>query len=663
MTPQPPAGPIASGRPGWVTVALLVILTAAVAVRGLYLGEVAAEPEYLSPGVDAGFHDYWARALVTSDWTPPPGTADPHTAEVPFVRPPGYPYFLAGVYTLFGVHPLPVRLIQMALGVLSCALAFFIGRRAFDPLTGLLWSAGMCAYWGFTYFDLELHAEAPAGFLLLLAMWLLLRWRERGGVIRPVLAGIVFGTATLLRPNLLPLVALAALWMCWVRRDRTLRRRLLAAAALAGAALAAIAPATIRNYRVSGAFVLVSANGGINLYIGNNPAAQGYAAGQLEGYGRFHTPHDYPALVRAVEREVGHPVSYAEASRHFARRAVAYAAEHPLHTLELLGVKTLLFWGPMEIPNNRELNCARLTSPTLSRLPLTFPRMLPVALAGIVLAAIRLRRRPADGPQPPAGAAMALALLMIAGIFLTVLPFFVAGRYRLPMVPLLLMFAAIAVRAWIQWIGERRWGRAALAAGGVLALHGLVSTQWVGPEPDWGRWRLDRGLAYARIDELAPAIDEYRKALAFDPQNVNLRLAAAHALRRLERYAEAETVLLPVVEQPGPYFSEAQIMLAQIVLREERPEDALFHYRAAIATDPYNLQARREIVWLLNVLGRHEEAVSEIEALLELDPTDAETRLFYGLTLRSLHREPAAQEQIDAALRQQPQLRTKLPPQ
>ena len=52
---------------------LLAILLVGGLLRALYLDEIADSPGVASPQVDAHYHDYWARAMVTRDWTPPAG--------------------------------------------------------------------------------------------------------------------------------------------------------------------------------------------------------------------------------------------------------------------------------------------------------------------------------------------------------------------------------------------------------------------------------------------------------------------------------------------------------------------------------------------------------------------------------------------------------------
>ncbi|HRX84051.1 MAG TPA: tetratricopeptide repeat protein [Phycisphaerae bacterium] len=656
---QPAASPRTT-RQGWI--ALIVILTAALVVRALYLGEASGWPDYLKPGSDAGFHNYWARGLVTGDWTPPAGMPDPHLTAVPYIRAPGYPYFLAAVYELFGITPLPIRLVQIVLGVGSCALAFVIGRRWFGSVVGLMWSGGMMLYWGFTYFDMELQAVGPLVFLLLLAFFLLGKWWDRRACGWAALAGIVLGGCALLRPNVLPLVPLVAAWMILTRRDAAHRRRRWfgAAGLVAGAGLAVL-PATIRNARVSGEFVLISANGGINLFIGNNPEANGEISGWVDGTS-FHTMYDFPAVVRAAEARVGHPLGYAGASRYYARQALHYAWSHPSRTLTLLGRKALLLLGPVEITNNKELNCTRSYSPVLSALPLTFSRVLPFALVGMVLIVGRARRRRMLTDPDRSGLALAmLALVFVAGLLLPLLPFFAAGRFRQPVVPFLLFFGAIALqaagRAWAR--GDRR--RLGMGALVTAALFLICQVRVVGAPPDPARWYFDRAQAWLRVDQPAAAARDFREALVRAPDFVMARQMYASLLLDAHQPAAARAVLVPALHMPSHDRATLYLQIAATYMAERRFDDAIDAYHAALDVDPGSVAAHRGLGCLLNLTGHAEEALKEFATVLKLDPANAECRMYYGLTLEALGRPDEAQSYIDEALRQQPELSAALP--
>ena len=74
---------------------LTLILLFGFVLRISYLSQIYNARDFSAPLVDAGFHDYWARAIISGDWTPPEGSEDPQISIKPYLRPPGYPYFLA----------------------------------------------------------------------------------------------------------------------------------------------------------------------------------------------------------------------------------------------------------------------------------------------------------------------------------------------------------------------------------------------------------------------------------------------------------------------------------------------------------------------------------------------------------------------------------------
>ena len=105
------------------------------------------------------------------------------------------------------------------------------------------------------------------GFLLLSA-----KHPERAGYL--VAAALLAGTSVLIRVSGAIILVPVGLWLV-ARPSGSLWRRLRRAALFAALSLLVVAPWTMRNWLLLGAFVPVSTNGGYNLLIGNNPEARG----------------------------------------------------------------------------------------------------------------------------------------------------------------------------------------------------------------------------------------------------------------------------------------------------------------------------------------------------------------------------------------------------
>jgi len=73
--------------------------------------------------------------------------------------------------------------------------------------------------------------------------------------------------------------------------------------------------------------------------------------------------------------------------------------------------------------------------------------------------------------------------------FLSVLPFFAAARYRVPIIPLLLLLAAYGAVRICSQLYNRRWRHAAVRSGLVLAVYLPAAVNWLDYEPDLARLR------------------------------------------------------------------------------------------------------------------------------------------------------------------------------
>jgi len=199
-----------------------------------------------------------------------------------------YPLYLAGVYAVFGFHPLAARLIQGALsGTLAVWLIYRLGRRLFNERVGLVAAALSAVYIYSVYYDAALMTESfyIVGILAMLNLALDISQSDvpegaltqRQGLsawltsptAKWVLLGIVLGVTTLLRQSILPWVPVLLLWILWAGRGRV--RSAQALIPLVILALF-IAPWTVRNYRVYNTFLLLNSNTGYATYSANSPA-------------------------------------------------------------------------------------------------------------------------------------------------------------------------------------------------------------------------------------------------------------------------------------------------------------------------------------------------------------------------------------------------------
>lgn len=582
-----------SVRDRWLLAAVLLF---AILMRATYLVEISQAPDFDRPQFESQYHDYWARALVSGDWTPPTGVTDPDIPRRTYFRPPGYPYFLASTYRIGGSGYIWPRLIQMFLGLANCLLVYALARRWFGSVAALVAAALQGGYWIFIFFEGEFMAPSLLIFLILIVLGSVSRWSVRMTPGGAALAGVALGLSALVRPNMLVMIPVLLLWAAWVERRRDETNWIgfsRASAVFACAAALVILPATLRNHHVADDWVLITSNAGINLFVGIHPDSDGYTPGApelaeltgQEGWDSF----DYPLIAASVERFEGRDMKDSEVSRWFSRRAIDQAIARPGDVVRSIGRKFLLFWGPVEVSNTKVIHHERLASPSL-RSSLDFATVLATGLLGVLICVLGLRNpttAPAHTGLQPDPNIVLLLLIFIVTYSATYTPFFVAARFRVPIIPVLIIFGGCAVQHLLRMAFDRRWRTLAIGLFALGALRLATGAEWVSYEPDGALWHWRRGLLYEHGGQPGQAMEEFRAAVAARPD-----------------------------------FAEGHLSLAEGYATAGDLDRAIQHYDLHLQLKPHSVAGSNNLALVWASSGHLSLAIRQWERTLDVAPSD-----------------------------------------
>ena len=247
-------------------------------------------------------------------------------------RPPLYSIVLTILYALFGGSVWTVRIFQAVIGTASCGILFVLGRKLEGQRVGLV-AAGLGAILPiFVFFSNVVMAETLLVFLTVLCLSMISRLENDFSYLNACLFGVVLGASVLCKPVLASWIP----FLCWgwfrylkVDIGRILGRltMLLVVAAFT------VFPWTIRNYLVTGYWIPVSANLGMNLMVGNEPDATGFYQDEM----------DYISMLHRFAGPVNHAV---EADRMVASKMAALILENPGRFAILAVRKLVLYWRP-----------------------------------------------------------------------------------------------------------------------------------------------------------------------------------------------------------------------------------------------------------------------------------------------------------------------------
>jgi 4-amino-4-deoxy-L-arabinose transferase-like glycosyltransferase len=185
------------------------------------------------------------------------------------VRPPLYPFFLAGLFRLFGTGFGTALLVQSILRGAVLAGVSYLGKRYVSAFAGLAAASLLAVYpllvWTYTRFISEI-LYIP---LFLVSFFLLEKTVRSERMSDVAVAGVFSGLATLARSTSFFFTVIVAVWLA-VRKSETgrfSRRNLAQACLLVVMLLASISPWTIRNAIVYRAFMPVDNATAFNLYL------------------------------------------------------------------------------------------------------------------------------------------------------------------------------------------------------------------------------------------------------------------------------------------------------------------------------------------------------------------------------------------------------------
>ncbi|HTL70629.1 MAG TPA: glycosyltransferase family 39 protein, partial [Candidatus Eisenbacteria bacterium] len=384
--------------------------------------------------MDDGLYDQMALEILGGNWI----------GDFPLgpYRLPGYAYFLAGVYKLFGHRIDAVHFLQAGLGATSVLLVYFLSREIFkDVRAAVVSSALTLLYMPLSYFENFLLGETLAIFLTLAAVCLVVRAlrgpNPAAGLLAP---GLLLGVSALFRPNvLLPCGFLAVFFLLYpVVRGKAWGKGFAAAAVFSLACVAPLAPVAVRNWKLYHDFVPISAIGGVNFYLGNNAEAIGSF---VETKGLSGNLDDIlHESISQAEEAAGRPLKASEVSAYWSKKAFDFLAARPALAARVFGVKLNTLLNNDEMPDVLDMYFVAGFMPLLKLYRV-------VGFSLILLASFfawpLLRRAEAVGPpreEPSRGGApggAAVVGVFLAGYALSVLAIFVSSRYRLPLVPFL----------------------------------------------------------------------------------------------------------------------------------------------------------------------------------------------------------------------------------
>ena len=256
----------------WIVLIAFLLRVAAIGITHTYRPRTS----------EAHFGFGWEMGRIARSIAAGEGFASPftHIGTGPTAwEPPIYPYFMAGVFKVFGTYTrlsaFVLLTVNSLFSALTCIPVFLLARRIFG-LRVARWSAWAWALFPYAmYWCVKwLWETSITAFVLACLILLTMDLEDADGYTKWLGWGLLWGFAALLNPAVLSFLPCAGLWLAW-RRSQKRKEWFLPSLAAALFFVLTISPWIARNYAVFGQFVFIRSNFGAEFRMGNGPNAVG----------------------------------------------------------------------------------------------------------------------------------------------------------------------------------------------------------------------------------------------------------------------------------------------------------------------------------------------------------------------------------------------------
>lgn len=521
---------------------------------------------------------------------------------------PLYIYFLAFFYKIGIESLLVIRLVQFLLGMLACGLTFLIGKRFFSRIAAAGAAVIQALYGPVLFFEGNLLATSLVLFFTLLAFYLLILCTEKRNVAFGILSGLSFALALIGRPNLLVVLPLPVLYLSLNQINKvTLTQRLkLISFWILGLCLPLLLTAT-HNYLADRYFTLITSHGGINFYIGNHRQAGGMWEAP-EGIESNVAAINTEQAQQVAEEETGKKLSPAEVSDFWYRKAFRFIIAEPLQWFSLMLKKGLLFWSGYEIPLNFNYYFHQKYS-FLLKIPVTqFYFILPLSLLGLIVGLSQWKTR-------------WFIYGFILLYFLSVVIFFICGRYRLIVIPFVLLFAVHGIDWFFELIQKKKyslfWG--SFIALLIILFFSIINASDKIKRSNFGNEYYNIALAKIYQEEYQDSIYWGKLAAEADPQNADIHYNLGIAYLKLQKNDQAIEAFRRVL-QINPQEVTALGNVGGLLLLQGKTHESIPILEKAAQLDPASINIHLNLGRAYYESGKYEKAIEKWKKVLEIDP-------------------------------------------
>ncbi len=581
---------------------LWLIVAAGFLFRIIYVLETKNTPFFQNLFSDSKIYFDWAEQIVSSgNWL----------GKEVFFMSPAYPYFLAVVFLILGKSVTLVRILQVFIGSINIIIIFLIGKNLYSSKAGYIAAIIAAIFAPYIFYNGAVLSETLQVFIVSILLLLLsenkklfsFESNEKKALKQWAFAGITLAIAALFRANILLFYPALLVWMIYSFKKVDSYKPYLSKALLY-VSLGLFIPIfiiAVRNYLVSDDFVPITSNGGINFYIGNN----GNSSGVFNAPADFDFYNDLSGQ-KYAEKITGKKLSASETNNFWLAKSFSYISSHPVDDLGLTLKKLFFFLGRNENPQSEIMDISFFRDNYAKILKIPFPDFYIVFLLAVFGFFFTWKER----------GKFSLFYIFICCYILSTIIFFVTGRFRIALTPMLIVFAAIGIENLLLYVRTKKIKKI-LAPAAVILVFVFTEAFFV---PHYNYSNYD---AYLKLGDIAYNKNDFVQAIQYYNKSLSLRnyymtfdhLGNAYSRRkefRVAYYNYKKAIEL------NPRHAESFFNLGSLYVQTGDYNKAMITFNEAVKIDPGLIEAYRNIGIIYYMKEDYQNSLNYFEKYLKL---------------------------------------------
>lgn len=434
-----------------------------------------------------------------------------------------------------------------------------------------------------------------------------------------------------------------------------------------------ILPVSCYNMLVLHESIPIQANGGFNLYLGNNEQADGTCMLRPgPEWDDFHLGADYQSRKLGISKD-----------SLLIQKTVKFILKNPLQWFKLLLNKSFYVWNHREITSGADLYPLRYHTTYQKIFSWSFGFCAVLALAAVFmnLKKWKFYKRHRH------------ILILIGSFWIAQTLLVTSGRYRISMVPAMLILSAWTLSNFIHFIKERPGNNIRLAlsliaalgivyipnppfnksreegeAASILGEAYLIKKDYIKAEenlliaaeklPAWSRNFNLLGVLMEKKGNDKAALQYYLKAMksaSSDPDSF-MNIALLYS-RKNKKEIAIDFFIKAFSVQKRP-TAELYYNFAVFCFEQGQKDKAMMSYEKCLELNPAHERALNNVGIILFTLGKYPEAAKFFKKALTLDPLNAKRMVNLAAVEFAMGNKNESNTIIDRALKLNPNLNT-----